>query len=145
MLITSIRATSWHMLGQGSPTTACCTLMVSTRSMARDMDSWMQEKEELKHDGQGRLEVLVKWRYLPQHDSTWELTTTLKDNFPSFQLEDNLESLWGSIDKCLSLVSEQHLGTCLGWDHPPLLAALLWYQQEEWQGTWIVGCKKRKN
>ncbi|KAF1858614.1 hypothetical protein Lal_00044647 [Lupinus albus] len=56
--------------------------------MARDMDSWMQEKEELRHDGQGRLEVLVKWQNLPHQDCTWELATTIWENFPNFKLED---------------------------------------------------------
>ncbi|KAF1867495.1 hypothetical protein Lal_00049924, partial [Lupinus albus] len=41
------------------------------------------------------VEVLVKWQNFPQHDSTWETTTSSRDNFPKFQLEDKLRSLGG--------------------------------------------------
>lgn len=52
-----------------------------------------------REDKQGYLEVLVKWKDLPQHECTWELAANIQDNFPDFQLEDKLVLLGGGSDK----------------------------------------------
>lgn len=44
-------------------------------------------------------EVLVKWKGLPAFESTWELVTTLMEQFPDFNFEDKVNSLLGSIDR----------------------------------------------
>lgn len=53
----------------------------------------MLEPQELKgiRQGEGGLkEVLIKWKNLPDHDTTWEPYERVKHRFPPFYLEDNV-------------------------------------------------------
>lgn len=64
---------------------------------------WAVEPEEIKdvrrlEKGNGA-EVLVKWKELLEFESTWEMVTTMKEQFLDFDLEDKVSSLPGSIDK----------------------------------------------
>lgn len=38
----------------------------------------------------GQQEVLIKWKGLLDHDSTWEWRGVIQEQFPSFNLEDNV-------------------------------------------------------
>ncbi|CAA7399003.1 unnamed protein product [Spirodela intermedia] len=42
---------------------------------------------------------LVKWADLPNFEATWELTSSLHQQFPNFHLEDKVKLMGGSIDK----------------------------------------------
>ncbi|XP_009118914.1 uncharacterized protein LOC103843895 [Brassica rapa] len=59
---------------------------------------WNTEPEELLEIRQSSLnkqaEVLVKWKGLPEFESTWESVKTLAEQYPEFQLEDKLTSAY---------------------------------------------------
>ena len=38
----------------------------------------------------GSVEVLVKWQHLPESDNTWEPLEVMKEQFPTFHLEDKV-------------------------------------------------------
>ncbi|KFK24528.1 hypothetical protein AALP_AAs46225U000100, partial [Arabis alpina] len=42
------------------------------------------------HPITGQEEVLIKWKELPEHDSTWEWTRVMAEQFPEFDLEDKV-------------------------------------------------------
>ncbi|KFK22868.1 hypothetical protein AALP_AAs42979U000100, partial [Arabis alpina] len=42
------------------------------------------------HPITGQEEVLIKWKELPEHDSTWEWTKVIEEQFPQFDLEDKV-------------------------------------------------------
>ena len=44
-------------------------------------------------------EVLIKWRGLPEFESTWEPIKVITEQYPEFQLEDKLSLLRRGIDK----------------------------------------------
>ena len=45
------------------------------------------------------MEVLIQWKGLPSHESTWEPYELVQEQFPDFHLEDKV-TLWaGSDDK----------------------------------------------
>ena len=48
---------------------------------------------------QPNLEVLVKWKGLPEHDASWESSTLLQQHFPNFHLEDKVSLQPGGIDR----------------------------------------------
>ena len=43
-----------------------------------------------RYDDAGHLEVLVKWRNLPDDENTWMRMVELKKQFPASSLEDKL-------------------------------------------------------
>lgn len=43
------------------------------------------------------LEVLVKWKELPEFEATWEVAEALSEQFPQFHLEDKVKELAGGI------------------------------------------------
>ena len=49
----------------------------------------------ISHD----VEVLIKWKDLPVHDTTWEPYVLIQNQFPSFHLEDKVTVQAGDIDK----------------------------------------------
>ena len=49
----------------------------------------------LPHD----VEVLIKWKDLPAHESSWEPYILIQNQFPSFHLEDKVTVRAGGIDK----------------------------------------------
>ena len=44
------------------------------------------------------LQVRTHWQGLPDSEATWENAATLRQQFPDFQLEDNLVEIGGSVD-----------------------------------------------
>ncbi|XP_010541181.1 PREDICTED: uncharacterized protein LOC104814705 [Tarenaya hassleriana] len=71
------------------------------RQLTRDLELQVQPKDikDSRYTKEGRLEVLVEWQDLPEHESTWEVAEDFNKQFPSFQLEDKLRQKGGSIDK----------------------------------------------
>ncbi|GKD45909.1 putative mitochondrial protein [Tanacetum coccineum] len=59
------------------------------------------EQVEGIHGGasEAEKEVLIKWKYLPGYESTWELFETIKKQFPEFHLKDKVAVWEGSIGK----------------------------------------------
>ncbi|GKB20111.1 putative mitochondrial protein [Tanacetum coccineum] len=57
------------------------------------------EQVEGIHGGtsEAKKEVLIKWKYLPGYESTWEPFVTIKKQFPEFHLEDKVAVWEGSI------------------------------------------------
>lgn len=51
-----------------------------------------------RYDDQGYLELLVRWKHLPEHESTWLRLGEFKQQFPLFSLEDKLNLGDGGID-----------------------------------------------
>lgn len=43
------------------------------------------------YDIDGYLEVLIKWRHLPDHETSWLKANEVKHQFLNFSLEDNLK------------------------------------------------------
>ena len=43
----------------------------------------------------GSMEVLVKWADLSEEDNTWESAAVIKDQFPTFHLEDKVKLVGG--------------------------------------------------
>ncbi|CAA7391023.1 unnamed protein product [Spirodela intermedia] len=43
-------------------------------------------------------EVLVKWADLPDFEATWELASSLHQQFPNFHLQDKVKHMGGNID-----------------------------------------------
>ena len=61
-----------------------------------------QEPEDImaiRINEQGRHELLVKWKNLPSFENSWESKSVFMQQYPTFQLEDKLSLLGGSIDK----------------------------------------------
>ena len=44
------------------------------------------------------VEVLIRWKDLPAHETTWEPFTLIQNQFPSFQLEDKVTVRAGGFD-----------------------------------------------
>lgn len=42
--------------------------------------------------------MLIKWKHLPDHESSWLRVGALKQQFPMFSLEDKLNLAEGGID-----------------------------------------------
>jgi len=61
----------------------------------------LQELEVLamRGDEEQSLEVLVKWKNLPECENSWELLGKMKESFPDFHLEDKVNFKGGSVDK----------------------------------------------
>lgn len=60
---------------------------------------WNAEPEEVlevrRSNVDKRAEVLIKWKSLPDFESSWESVQRLMEQFPDFQLEDKLGLLRG--------------------------------------------------
>ncbi|XLT53274.1 hypothetical protein HN873_045878 [Arachis hypogaea] len=52
-----------------------------------------------RYNNQGDLEVLIKWKELPDFENTWESAATLQTTFPSFHLEDKVALHGGYCNK----------------------------------------------
>ena len=57
-----------------------------------------EEILETRYNETGHLEVLLKWRNLPDHETSWMKVGELKNQFPGFSLEDKLNLTNGGID-----------------------------------------------
>lgn len=57
-----------------------------------------EEVLDMRYDDDGYLELLVKWKHLPEHESSWLRVGELKQQFPSFSLVDKLSLAEGGID-----------------------------------------------
>ncbi|EXB75569.1 Pyridoxine/pyridoxamine 5'-phosphate oxidase [Morus notabilis] len=55
----------------------------------------------------GSLEVLIKWRHLPDFESSWELYEVIQRQFPDFHLEDKVR-VEGSVEKVSDEESEKY-------------------------------------
>lgn len=47
--------------------------------------------EGVRMNHQGEKELLITWKDLPEHDSTWELYESVRTQFSSFNLEDKVD------------------------------------------------------
>lgn len=45
----------------------------------------------------GSIEVIIKWKDLPEFESSWKSFETIQEHFPDFHLEDKVKQLGGSI------------------------------------------------
>lgn len=69
-------------------------------ALSRD-DEFVVEPDEIvdtRYTEDGHLEVLITWKGLPTHESSWLLVREVKHQFPSFQLEGKLNLGKGGID-----------------------------------------------
>ena len=74
----------------------------------------MKQTRKLTDD---QLEVLIKWKDLPNHDSTWEGYKVINELFPDFHLEDKVALLGEGIDgpthgPKLKVYARRKRGTC---------------------------------
>lgn len=53
---------------------------------------------DTRYDEERRLEVLLKWNHLPDHEASWLKVGEVKQQFPNFSLEDKLNLANGGID-----------------------------------------------
>lgn len=64
------------------------------------------EVTDMRRSEQGKeTKVLVKWKDLPDFESTWEPMTILREQFPDFKLEDKVSSLPRGIDRLKVLLA----------------------------------------
>lgn len=63
-----------------------------TAHLTKELELQVQPEEikELRKDNSGKLQLLVKWKDLPDHENTWEDAETIKTQFPQFHLEGKL-------------------------------------------------------
>lgn len=54
-----------------------------------------------QNNANGSTEVLIQWQDLPEFEATGEPVEIIKEQFPSFHLEDKVSLLGGSIDRPL--------------------------------------------
>jgi len=54
---------------------------------------------DTRQDAKGDLEVLLKWRHLPDLENSWESATTIQQEFPDFHLEDKVNLQGRSNDR----------------------------------------------
>lgn len=50
---------------------------------------------ETKYDAQGQLEILLQWKGLPSHESSWMLASEVDKLYEDFELEDKLRVIGG--------------------------------------------------
>lgn len=60
-----------------------------------------------RYDSEGFLEVLIKWKHLPDHESSWLRVGEFKHKFPTFSLEDKLSLADGGIDMPLRVYTRK--------------------------------------
>ena len=73
-------------------------------------DDLLIEPEEVldkRYDEEGYLEVVVKWKHLPEHESSWLRVGELKQQFPSFSPVDKLNLAEGGIDMPLCVYTRK--------------------------------------
>lgn len=86
-------------------------------------DELIMEPEEImetRYSDDGHLEVLVKWRNLPSHETSWMKMVDFKHQYPIDELEGKLSLQMGGIDKPLRVYvskkqrrkSEETSGVC---------------------------------
>ena len=66
-----------------------------------DKFEWVVEPEDLLQirEGASGMEVLIKWKNLPDFEATWEPAAMVEAQFPEFHLGDNVKQKGGSIDR----------------------------------------------
>lgn len=74
------------VVGQGEIVTPVPPMLSSSDELVVEP----QELLESRYDEEGHLEVLVQWKNLPDHETSWMRLKEFKSQFPSFELEDKL-------------------------------------------------------
>ncbi|WVY93416.1 hypothetical protein V8G54_032504 [Vigna mungo] len=74
--------------------------------LADDWELKVQPTEALavRRNQQGDLEILIRWKDLPDFENSWEALSTIKEHFPDFHLEDKVHLVEGSVDRNLEIV-----------------------------------------
>ena len=91
-----------HLIFHVSLLKRCISLGVQSQSLPPGLiGEWELNVEPvemfaLRKNQQEELELLVKWKDLPNFESSWELATIIKEHFPSFHLEDKVVLLEGN-------------------------------------------------
>ncbi|WVZ23326.1 hypothetical protein V8G54_001870 [Vigna mungo] len=69
--------------------------------LADDWELKVQPTEALavRRNQQGDLEILIRWKDLPDFENSWEALSTIKEHFPDFHLEDKVHLVEGSVDR----------------------------------------------
>ncbi|PKU61279.1 hypothetical protein MA16_Dca028310 [Dendrobium catenatum] len=80
-------------------------------TMTEDLEVVLEPLElaGVRPDKMGNKEVLIKWRGLPDFDATWEPFKRVKEQFPSFHLEDKV-SFWEGSNVTLEPAQEGPAG-----------------------------------
>ena len=88
-------------ISQLKPVIGSTTAVSELPSRLDDNGELVIEPEEIhdtRYDEEGHLEVLIKWRNLPDHEMSWSKASEVKHQFPTFPLEDKLKLVNGGID-----------------------------------------------
>lgn len=85
-------------------------------------ENWQLEPEpeealDTRKNEQGVVEVLVKWKDLPDFENSWEPVEKLRSEFPGFLLEGKKSFEGGGIDKQQIVYTRKHGKGSVG-DHP---------------------------
>ena len=75
------------VVGEPGETVAIPPQMTSEGVLETEPAAVVQER---KNGKTGKEEVLIKWKGLPSHDCTWEEVSVMREQFPSFDLEDKV-------------------------------------------------------
>lgn len=75
------------VVGQGEMVTTLPPMLTSSDELLVEP----QELLESRYDREGHLEVLVQWKNLPDHETSWMRLKEFKSQFPSFELEGKLD------------------------------------------------------
>jgi hypothetical protein len=69
--------------------------------LAEDYDELFKPESVLatRMKGQGTQQVLIKWTSRPIDEATWEDVSTIRQQFPDYNLEDKVAFLGGGIDR----------------------------------------------
>ncbi|XP_072087790.1 uncharacterized protein [Arachis hypogaea] len=62
----------------------------TTLTKEYELQSEPQEILAVRKNAAGKLEVLIKWRDLPEFENSWEATAAIQEAFPFFHLEDKV-------------------------------------------------------
>ncbi|XP_047171508.1 uncharacterized protein LOC124839662 [Vigna umbellata] len=73
------------------------------------VDDWelkVQPAEALavRRNQQGDLEIVIRWKDLPNFENSWEALSIIKEHFPDFHLEDKVYLVEGSVARNLEIV-----------------------------------------
>lgn len=67
--------------------------------LTKDMELKLQPLDVLEvwYDSNGFLKVLIQWKDLSSQENTWEKFQIIKEQLPSFHLEDKVTLIWEGI------------------------------------------------
>lgn len=67
---------------------------------------WKVEPEAVRDvkEGKKELEILVKWKHLPEFESSWEPVSLMVEQFPQFHLEDKVNLKGGNVKHAIKWV-----------------------------------------